>query len=80
MKKTSISEELVTARQRLLVEEKRRKTAENDLAKLKKTVPETDNDFEVTCYSSMHFGVCVPKTFFCCVSWYLKILYLMCSG
>lgn len=34
-------------RQRFLIEEKQRKTVENELVKLKKAVPETENDFEV---------------------------------
>ncbi|KAF5742558.1 Armadillo/beta-catenin repeat family protein / kinesin motor family protein isoform 1 [Tripterygium wilfordii] len=44
--KATLSEELYAARQRLLVEEKQRKTIEHELVELKKTVPEGDNDIE----------------------------------
>ncbi|KAM6584399.1 hypothetical protein CsatB_011401 [Cannabis sativa] len=40
------TEELVTMRQRLLVEEEHRKTVENELVNLKKAVPENDIYFE----------------------------------
>lgn len=46
LKKATITEELLTVRQRLVVEEKQRKTVENELVKLKKGVPEIENDFE----------------------------------
>lgn len=46
LKKATITEELLTVRQRLLVEEKQRKTVENELVKLKKAVPDIENDFE----------------------------------
>ena len=46
LKKATITEELLTVRQKLLVEEKQRKTVENELVKLKKAVPEIENDFE----------------------------------
>ncbi|EXB96208.1 Armadillo repeat-containing kinesin-like protein 1 [Morus notabilis] len=44
--KVTITEELQTVRQRFLIEEKQRKTVENELVKLKMAVPETENDFE----------------------------------
>ncbi|PQQ01798.1 kinesin-like protein KIN-UC isoform X1 [Prunus yedoensis var. nudiflora] len=41
-----LSEELQDVKQRLLIEEKQRKSVENELVKLKKAVPEKEDDFE----------------------------------
>ncbi|PON34472.1 Kinesin-like protein [Trema orientale] len=45
-KEATITEELLSVRQRLLVEEKQRNTVEDELMKLKRAVPENENDFE----------------------------------
>ncbi|KAK9913187.1 hypothetical protein M0R45_037011 [Rubus argutus] len=45
-KKERLNEELQDVKQRLLVEEKKRKTLDNELVKLKKDVPEKEDDFE----------------------------------
>ncbi|PON32787.1 Kinesin-like protein [Parasponia andersonii] len=45
-KEATITKELLSVRQRLLVEEKQRKTVEDELVKLKRAVPENENDFE----------------------------------
>jgi kinesin family protein 5 len=42
-------------RHRLLDEEKQRKAIENELVKLKRAVPENENDFEVSCYMHAHY-------------------------
>ncbi|KAH0979959.1 hypothetical protein GBA52_007136 [Prunus armeniaca] len=44
--KARLSEELQDVKQRLLIEEKQRKSVENELVKLKKAVPEKEDDFE----------------------------------
>ncbi|KAL5569393.1 hypothetical protein UlMin_025968 [Ulmus minor] len=44
--KATINEELQTVRQRLLAEEKQRKTVEDELAKLKKMAPKNEEEFE----------------------------------
>ncbi|XWS66204.1 hypothetical protein CRYUN_Cryun05aG0179700 [Craigia yunnanensis] len=44
--KESISEELYAVQEKLSAEEKQRKTIEHELVKLKKSAPESDNDFE----------------------------------
>lgn len=44
--KARLSEELQDVKQRLLIEEKQRKSVENELVKLKKAVPEREDDFE----------------------------------
>jgi hypothetical protein len=41
-------------RQRLLVEEKQRKSIENELVKLKRAVPDNENAFEVSCFMQLH--------------------------
>ena len=46
--------ELNEVRQNLLIEEKQRKAVETELHKLKKLVPENDDDFEVS-GSMFHF-------------------------
>lgn len=55
LKKATITEELQTVKQRLLVEEKQRKTVENELVKLKKAVPENENDFEVIWFCILEY-------------------------
>lgn len=45
----SITEKLYAVQEKLSAEEKRRKTIENELEKLKKCAPEGDTDFEVSC-------------------------------
>lgn len=47
--KARLSEELQDVKQRLLIEEKQRKSVENELVKLKKAVPEKEDDFEASC-------------------------------
>lgn len=42
-------------RQRLLEQEKQRKGIENELIKLKRAVPENENDFEVICFMHPHY-------------------------
>lgn len=37
-------------RKRLLVEEKQRKGIENELVKLNRAVPDSESDFEVSCF------------------------------
>ncbi|XP_050210696.1 kinesin-like protein KIN-UC isoform X2 [Mercurialis annua] len=44
--KATANEELHDLKRRLIVEEKQRKSLEHELTKLKKSVPENDNDFE----------------------------------
>ncbi|KAL0557260.1 hypothetical protein IC582_005786 [Cucumis melo] len=44
--KEKLKEELYITRQKLLSEEKQRKTVENELAKIKRSVPTSENDFE----------------------------------
>ncbi|KGN47845.1 kinesin-like protein KIN-UC [Cucumis sativus] len=44
--KEKLKEELYITRQKLLSEEKQRKTVEDELAKIKRTVPMSENDFE----------------------------------
>lgn len=42
-----LKEELYITRQKLLSEEKQRKAIENELVQIKRTVPMSENDFEV---------------------------------
>ena len=51
--KARLNEELQAMRQRLLVEERQRKTVEYELVKLKKVVPEKENVFEVICFYTL---------------------------
>ncbi|XP_050250046.1 kinesin-like protein KIN-UC isoform X1 [Quercus robur] len=46
LQKAKLNEELHSVRQRLLEQEKQRKGIENELIKLKRAVPENENDFE----------------------------------
>nr|XP_023912109.1 kinesin-like protein KIN-UC isoform X3 [Quercus suber] len=46
LQKAKLNEELHSMRQRLLEQEKQRKGIENELIKLKRAVPENENDFE----------------------------------
>lgn len=46
LEKAQINDELHSVRHRLLDEEKQRKAIENELVKLKRAVPENENDFE----------------------------------
>ncbi|RXI07511.1 hypothetical protein DVH24_005284 [Malus domestica] len=59
--KEILKEELQDVRQRLLIEEKQRKSVENELIKLKKAAPEKEDEFEVSCLCFSQISVGLQK-------------------